>query len=208
MRVIHHPVVRLNLLALFLVLILVVYARLAGPSASLLFRQPDFSPYLSDRLLTHTFQFLCAVPFITCAFSHSLLRLKQSSPALTRWIFWSAFLTGGFLLNEIFRLHIHLRLLGVPKLATVSVYALLALWYGLTFRRTIARTPYLPLLLGVGFLFTGIAMDALRLGNGGLAIFLEGVPKLLSELNIAFYFWKVCLGAVVQSTTAEGRSPS
>jgi hypothetical protein len=58
----------------------------------------------------------------------------------------SALITGGFLINEIYRIHILLGLIaGVPKLAVILVYAIAAGGYGFAFRHTIQSTPYILL---------------------------------------------------------------
>lgn len=197
----------LNLLAVGLVGLLIGYARISGPSVAALFHQPDFSPYPADRLLTHTFQLLCSVPFISCAFTVSLLNVLRPHHPLNRFIGYSAVLTGGFLLNEIFRIHIHLVVAGIPKLVTVLVYALAVIAYGWSFRQTIRKTPYLVLLMGVSCLFTGITIDALKLGSSSLPILMEGIPKLFSEINIALYFWLVCHREVIKAASSQTRMP-
>jgi hypothetical protein len=188
-----------NLVAFCLVIVLIIVAKIAGTSVGELFQQPRFSIYPTDSLLTHTFQLLCAFPFIVCAFSFGLLKALQPNHLQNRFVLASAFLTGGFLLNEIFRIHIHLVMLGVPKLVTVSVYAIVALWYAAAWHREIRKTPYLLLLIGTSFLFTGIVIDAMGLGTSSFSMLLEGIPKLFSEINMVLYFWLVCHFAIIRS---------
>ena len=194
-----------NLMALLLVILLMIYAKLAGPSVGALFEQPKFSIYPAESLLTHTFQLLCAFPFVICVFSLGLLKSLPSNPAQLRFMLASACLTGGFLLNEIFRIHIHFVFLGIPKLVTVTVYAIAALWYATTFRREIGKTPYPLLLIGTGCLFTGIAIDSVGLGMSSLSILLEGLPKLFSQINLVLYFWLVCHFAILRASTSSPR---
>ncbi len=191
-----------NSLSLLVVLALIVYAKLFGPSVGELFRHPPFSPYLLVGFLTHTFQILCAVPPVVCAFTFGLLKTIQPRRQENLFILCSALLTGGFLFNEIYRLHIVLALGGIPKIVTILVYAVFLLAYALVFKRRIQSTPYLILLIGVGLLFLGITVDSLRLGTEGIPSLLEGIPKLFSEINIALYFWYVCYREVMREAFA------
>ncbi|WP_228056337.1 hypothetical protein [Microcoleus sp. LEGE 07076] len=82
--------------------------------------------------------------------------------------------------------------LGIPKLGVCLLYAVVLFSYGWVFQRELKDTPYKILLAGVALLFWAIAIDSLHLKNKILASLLEGVPKLFSEINIAFYYWYVC----------------
>lgn len=188
-----------NSLFLLLVVALIVYAKFFGPSVASLFLPPSFSPYFDVGLLTHTFQILCTVPPLVCAFTFALLRTIQPRRQENLFILCSALVTGGFLVNEIYRIHVILAISGVPKPITISVYAIVALTYGLAFRRQIQSTPYFLLLTGMGLLFFGIAVDSLHLGDNSIPTLLEGVPKLFSEINIALYFWFVCYRGILQT---------
>jgi len=81
----------------------------------------------------------------------------------------------------------------------VIFYAVLAVAYGLAFRRKIRSTPYDLLLSGVGLLFVAFFAEALPLKNEIISSLLEGIPKLLSGINIALYFWFLCQGLIVRS---------
>jgi hypothetical protein len=196
----------LNSLSLLLVAALIVYSKVFGPSVSTLFLPPPSPTSPNARLLTHTFQILCSVPPIVCAFSFGLLKTIQPQNKQNVFILCSALITGGFLINEIYRIHILVGLIaGVPKLAVILVYAIAAGGYGFAFRRTIQSTPYILLLTGMGLLLTGISVDSLHLGFDGIPSLLEGIPKLFSEINIALYFWYVCYREVVRSLKASPR---
>ncbi|MEG4323288.1 MULTISPECIES: hypothetical protein [unclassified Microcoleus] len=166
--------------------------QISGLQVSDLFFHPFFSPNPNVALLTRTFQVLCAVPVIVCSFSYGLAKTMQPRPSKNRFILFSALLTGAFLLNEIYRLHLYISSLGIPKLGVSLLYAVFVFSYGWFFRRDLKSTPYKILLAGLGLLFFAIGMDALKLENKILASLLEGVPKLLSEINIVFYYWYVC----------------
>ncbi|MEG4057397.1 MULTISPECIES: hypothetical protein [unclassified Microcoleus] len=185
-------VVRLNCLSLFLVAILIFFTQLSGLKVSDLFFPPYSYPHPNVALLTRTFQILCSVPVIVCTFTYKLAQSIQPRTSDNRFILFSALLTGGFLLNEIYRIHIYMVAGGIPKLGVSLLYAVVLSSYGWFFRRELQLTPYQILLAGVGLLFFAIGVDSLHLKNKIFSTLLEGVPKLLSEINIAFYYWYVC----------------
>jgi hypothetical protein len=185
-------VVRLNGLCLFLVSLLILFTQISGLKVSDLFFHPYFSPNPHVALLTRTFQILCSVPVIVCTFTYKLAQSIQPRTSENRFILFSALLTGGFLLNEIYRIHIYMVALGIPKLGVSLLYAVVLSSYGWFFRRELQLTPYQILLAGLGLLFFAIGVDSLHLKNKIFSSLLEGVPKLFSEINIAFYYWYVC----------------
>lgn len=189
---IDRSVVKLNLFCLLLVLVLIVFTQFSGLKVSDLFFHPYFSPNPNVALLTRTFQILCSVPVIVCTFTYGLAKTIQPRSSENRFILFSALLTGGFLLNEIYRIHIYMIAVGIPKLGVSFLYAVFLSSYGWFFRRELQMTPYQILLAGLGLLFLAIGVDALNLKSQIISSLLEGVPKLFSEINIAFYYWYVC----------------
>ena len=95
-------------------------------------------------------------------------------------------------INEIFRIHIILLYFNIPKFLTISVYGLAILIYGLAFWRRIRQTSYQILIIALALLTLAIAVDLLQINNQGFASLSEGIPKLLSAVNLAGYFWDVC----------------
>ena len=185
-------VVRLNCLSFFLVALLIIFTQLSGLKVSDLFFHPYFSPNPNVALLTRTFQILCSVPVIVCTFTYGLAKSIQPRTSENRFILFSAWLTGGFLLNEIYRIHIYIVAVGISKLGVCLLYAIFLSSYGWFFRRELQSTPYKILLAGLGLLFFAIGVDSLHLKSQILSSLLEGMPKLFSEINIAFYYWYVC----------------
>ncbi len=194
-------VLKINFLFLGLVILLIALTKVLGLKSADLFLNPFFSPRPNVALLTRTFQLLCGVPVIVCTFSYGLLKTVQTPRREHEFIFYSALLTGGFLLNEIYRIHIYMIKIGIPKLGVSLLYAIILFFYGWAFQRQLRSTPYRMLLTGVALLFFAIAIDAINLTNHNLASLLEGVPKLLSEINIDFYYWWVCQSLVEKSLT-------
>lgn len=189
----------LNILAFIVVIALIIYSKLFGPSVSALFLHPPFSAHFNVAFLTHTFQVLCSLPPIVCAFTFGLLRRLQPWSKKHLFILFSALVTAGFLINEIFRIHIILAIAGIPKIVTIMVYAIVATSYGFAFHKIIKSTPYILLLTGMGLLATGIMVDSLHLGSDTIPSLLEGMPKLFSQINISLYFWYVCYLEILRS---------
>ena len=185
-------VVRLNCLSFFLVALLIIFTQLSGLKVSDLFFHPYFSPNPNVALLTRTFQILCSVPVIICTFTYGLAKTIQPHSSENQFILFSAWLTGGFLLNEIYRIHIYMVALGITKLGVSLLYAVVLSSYAWFFRRELQCTPYQILLACLGLLFFAIGVDSLHLKNKIFSSLLEGIPKLFSEINIAFYYWYVC----------------
>jgi hypothetical protein len=185
-------VLRLNCLSILLLGILIFLTQISGLKVSDLFSHPFFSPDPNVALLTRTFQVLCSVPVIVCTFSYGLAQTIQPRHSDNKFILYSALLTGGFLLNEIYRIHIYMIAVGISKLGVSFLYAIFLSYYGWFFQRELKLTPYKILLAGLGLLFFAIAVDSLHLKSKIVSSLLEGVPKLFSEINIAFYYWYVC----------------
>jgi hypothetical protein len=189
---ISRSIFRLNCLSVLLLGLLIVLTQISGLKVSDLFSHPFFSPHPNVALLTRTFQVLCSVPVIVCTFSYGLAQTIQPRHSDNKFILYSALLTGGFLLNEIYRIHIYMIGLGIPKLGVSFLYAVFLSSYGWFFQRELKLTPYKILLAGLGLLFFAIGVDALNFQSKIVSSLLEGVPKLFSEINIAFYYWYVC----------------
>ena len=189
----------INSLSLLLVLDLIIVVRLFQPLAGGLFLPPPTPPYPTAWLLTYAFHLLCAIPPLVCAFTFAVLGKIRPKNKNQNFLLGSTLLTGGFLLNEVYRIHIILLSFGLAKPITISVYALASLAYGLIFWRRIQLTPYPILLLGVSLLLMAILVDLFRLGSYPIRDFLEGIPKLFSGLNIALYYWWVCYEQILQA---------
>ncbi|MEG4146949.1 hypothetical protein [Microcoleus sp. Pol12B5] len=188
-----------NSLTLVLVGIVTACLNLFGFSVKGLFLPPCSATYPGAGFFFLAFQMLFYLSVMVCAFTFGLLRIIQPDRPGNRFLLYSALFAGCFLFNEVFRTHVHLGRAGFPKVTIVIFYAVLAIAYGLTFRRHIPSTPYALLLSGVGLLFVAFFAEALPLKNEIVSSLLEGIPKLLSGINIALYFWFVCQDLIVRS---------
>jgi len=164
---------KINLVVLLLILALTAWVDRAELNSSLLFYPPATPPTPIAGLLTHSFQLLCCFPPIVCLFSYALLSRKASFNNSRHFLLVSGIITGLFAINEIFRIHIIL------------------LYFNIFWRR-IRQTYYQILIIALALLTFAIAIDFLQLKNQGFASLSEGIPKLLSAVNLAGYFWDVC----------------
>ncbi len=187
----------LNGIFLLLVILLTACTKLLNLPIEGLFSPPYSPQYPTDGLLTHTFQLLCYIPPIVCAFSFALLKRISPKNPNNNFILYSALLMLGFLINEVYRIHITLVYVGIPKLITISVYATIALIYAKIFSKRIKSTPYPLLLTSLTLLLIAILIDSLHLTN--ISSFLEGIPKLFSGINAALYFWLICYKEIIYS---------
>ncbi|BAY32036.1 hypothetical protein NIES2107_39220 [Nostoc carneum NIES-2107] len=192
-------IVGFNSLCLLLIIALSIYNKVFDVSVGGLFLPPPAPEYPGAGLLTHSFQILCCIPPVVCAFSFSLLNQIKPNNKNNKFILYSAILTAGFLINEIYRIHIIIGQFGIPKLVTICIYAIFAIFYGLAFRKEIKSTPYIILAAGIVLLFIAITVDSLHLSGNGTPSLLEGTPKLLSGLNVTLYFWFICYREVLRS---------
>lgn len=189
----------LNSLAVLLVGIVSLVMSGFDASVKGLFFPPCLATYPGAGFFFIMFQMLFYFSVMVCIFSFSLLRTTQPHRPENQFILGSAIVTGFFLFNEVFRTHVHLVRAGFPKFTIVIIYAVTAAIYGLTFRRQIKSTPYFLLVSGVGLLFLAFFAEALPLKDEVISSLVEGIPKLLSGVNIALYFWLVCKGLILRS---------
>lgn len=194
----------LNWVTIVVVGLITLVISLCGGSVKGLFSPPCSATYPGAGFFFLAFQMSFYVAVMVCAFTYGLLRKMHPGQPENRFILTSALLTGFFLFNEVFRTHVHLGRAGFPKVTVVIVYALLALFYALAYKRIIRATPYTVLLCGVGLLFMAFVAEALHLQNELLSTLLEGIPKMLSGVNCALYYWIVCHGLVVRELELKG----
>ena len=196
----------LNTLAVLLVGVVIFALNGFGSSVKGLFFPPCLATYPGSGFFFLMFQMLFYFSVMVCVFSFGLLRTTQPNRPENQFILGSAIVTGFFLFNEVFRTHVHLGRAGFPKVTIVIIYAVAAAVYGLTFRRQIKSTPYFLLVSGVGLLFFAFFAEALPWKDEAISSLLEGMPKLLSGVNIALYFWFVCKGLILRSLNFSNKT--
>jgi len=191
--------VQINLLFLSFIAGVILLAYSQRIPLIILFWPPP-TPYpLSKWLFTHTFQILCSVPPLICAFTFFLLNKLIPNHPKNSFFFVSAVIMGLFWLNEIYRFHIILLSFGLAKILSILVFSMVFCAYLLMFWPQFRQTKYWIFALGIILLFVAILIDTLHLKNDELASVLEGIPKLLSEVNLALYFWDTCQKELLQT---------
>lgn len=188
-----------NSFCLLLIIAFIFYNKIFDVSVGGLFLPPPTPAYFGAGFFTLGFQLLCSIPPIICAFSFTLLKTIKPHNRTNQFLLCSAILTAGYLVNEIYRLHIFLLQFGIPKLVTIFCYTIIASLYGFAFRQQIKSTPYIILIASLVLLFIAITVDSLHFAGDGTPSLLEGIPKFLSGLNFALYFWFVCYREVLHS---------
>jgi hypothetical protein len=199
-------VLLVNTLAVLLVTVVSFALNGFGSSVKGLFFPPCLATYPGAGFFFLMFQMLFYFSVMVCVFSFGLLSTTQPNRPENQFILGSAIVTGFFLFNEVFRTHVHLGRAGFPKVTIVIIYAVAAVVYGLTFRRRIKSTPYFLLVSGVGLLFLAFLGEVLPLKDEVISSLVEGIPKLLSGVNIALYFWFVCKGLILRSLNFSNKT--
>ncbi len=186
-------------MALLLVLVLITYGKLAGLPVQALVAPPPASRSLYVGFLTHAMQLLCAVPVVACAFSFALLQRLQPGRRENQFLLVSGLVTGGFWINEMYRIHVILgTIAGTPKWLVILGYSSVLAAYAWAFRDRWRSTPY-GLIIATWWLFVlAFAMDSRLLGNQVSDLF-EGIPKFFSFTNLALYFWLICYRSVLKA---------
>ncbi len=196
----------LNTLAVLLVAVVSFALNGFGSSVKGLFFPPCLATYPGAGFFFLMFQMLFYFSVMVCVFSFSLLRTTQPNRPENQFILGSAIVTGFFLFNEVFRTHVHLGRAGFPKVTIVIIYAVAAAVYGLTFRRRIKSPPYFLLVSGVGLLFLAFFAEAFPWKDEVISSLLEGIPKLLSAVNIPLYFGFVCKCLIMRSLNFSNKT--
>lgn len=89
------------------------------------------------------------------------------------------------------------------KLGVYSIYGLLLISYAWLFRRTIGRTPYIPLLIAFGLFAFSSAIDVAPISSPGTHAMLEDGTKLIGLINLTFYFWWICQQEIKKSIVQQ-----
>ncbi len=188
-----------NSISLILILLIILYANYFEPSVQGLFIPPATPPYPTAGLLTHTFEILCSIPPVVCGFTFVILKRINPHNINNFFLLGSTILTGGFLLNEIYRIHIVLQYFDIPKLMTIKVYGIILLIYILLFWKNFKLTPYGIMILSFLLIILAVFIDAFQSKLPIQSLLIEGIPKLLGGINFALYFWLVCYREILNT---------
>lgn len=187
--------ITLNILAIFVLSVLGIYARIQGKERGLanLFSDPFSSHYFYVGWLTGISEIIWCIAIAVCLFTCTLLPKFHRSQIF--------FLASGLLMtllyiDDRFRLTLILSaFFGTYfKVKTVIylMYGALLVAYGKRFWYIISQTPYFPLLLAFFLFGFSSAADIAPINNRGLHAMLEDGTKLIGLINLTVYFWYLC----------------
>ncbi|MDJ0661388.1 MAG: hypothetical protein QNJ42_18140 [Crocosphaera sp.] len=187
-----------NSISLFLLILVILYAYKFEPSVEGLFIPPATPPYPTGGLLTHTFEILCSIPPVVCGFSFIILRRVNPHNSKNFFLLGSTFLTAGFFLNEIYRIHIVLQYFDIPKSMTIKVYGLILLLYVFLFWKKMRETPYGIIITSFLLIIFAVLIDTFYQSLPIKSLLIEGIPKLLGMINFTLYFCLVCYREMIK----------
>ena len=187
--------ITLNILAIIVLSVLGIYARIQGKEQGLanLFSDPFSSHYFYLGWLTGISEIIWCIAIAVCLFTCTLLPKFHRSQIF--------FLASGLLMtllyiDDRFRLTLILSaFFGTyfkVKAVIYLMYGSLLVAYGKRFWYIISQTPYLPLLLAFFLFGFSSAADITPINNRGLHAMLEDGTKLIALINLTVYFWYLC----------------
>lgn len=188
-----------NSVSLLLLILIILYAQKFEPSIEGLFIPPATPPYPTAGLLTHTFEILCSIPPVVCGFSFVILRRIHPNNRNNFFLLGSTILTGGFFLNEIYRIHIILQYFDISKLITIKAYGLILLLYLLLFWKHLKNTPYGIIITSFLLIVLAVLIDTHYQYFPVQSSLIEGIPKLLGMVNFTLYFCLLCYQEVLKA---------
>lgn len=186
----------LNGLTILFLSILSIYAKLKskGPGIESLFSDPFYFGIFYLGWLTSISEIMWCTAIAISIFT--ALLLPRANHRFQIFLYASALVMLLLFLDDRFRLTLILcAFFGACKVVKTTVYLLYGLVliaYGWTFRRTISRTPYIPLLISFCLFGLSSAMDITPIGSAGIHAMLEDGPKLIGLINLTVYFWWIC----------------
>ncbi|ASC70494.1 hypothetical protein XM38_014330 [Halomicronema hongdechloris C2206] len=179
-----------------------------GHSVGTLFADFFTDTYPLYGFFTNVSEVLWCIALTICSFTYAILAsLSREAYLLKRFSFFSSLLLGLFVLDDIFRLTLILKVfIGIPKLVSYLIYGFLLVGYSISFRKFLLSTPYLLLLFSALLLVMSGISDLLPIPGKGTPAMLEDGTKLLAVLNICIFFWTVCLASIRRKLTSNGQS--
>ncbi|EAZ92475.1 hypothetical protein CY0110_02079 [Crocosphaera chwakensis CCY0110] len=198
LKKISHAFVICNSISLFLLILIIFYAQKFEPSVEGLFIPPPTPPYPTAAFLTHTFEILCSISPVICGFTFVILRRINPNNSNNFFLLGSTILTAGFLLNEIYRIHIILQYFDIPKLTTIKTYGFILLLYLLLFWKNLKLTPYGIIITSFLLIIIAVLIDTFYEQFSIKSLLIEGIPKLLGMINFTLYFCLVCYQEIIK----------
>lgn len=129
--------------------------------------------------------------FAVCIFSHAVMRNAANRDANAPFLLAGACITLILMVDDVFLFHeiISPRYFGIPQQVIYAVYAVIVLWFLITFRATILRTDFLLLTLALAGFGLSLLFDLTAGVNPYPAQFLfEDGAKIFGLVSWAAYF--------------------
>lgn len=186
----------LNALTILGLSTLSIYAKVKskGSGVENLFSDPFYTGTFYLGWFTSVSEILWCTAIAICLFSACLI--STSNRRFQIFLFASALVMLLLFFDDRFRLTLILCVLvgtcQVVKLGVYTIYGCLLIFYARVFRKTIARTPYFPLLIAFFLFGFSSAIDVAPIQSRGFHAMLEDGTKLIGLINLTFYFWWIC----------------
>lgn len=200
-----------NLAIIIIFSLLGLYAKIGGGRRGN-FVSTLFADFFSQRfplygVFNSTSDILWCLAAGICWFTFTNLPSSQVRQSYKRFLLASAILLTAFLIDDLFRLTLILKVyLGIPKLFSYLMYGLSIVLYGYRYRKLLLSRPYSLLVMAIGLLVISGLVDIIGLPGKGTPALLEDGTKLLALIDICIFYWAECQQAFKQllAATASG----
>ena len=193
----------LNAIAIVILSLLSIYARLRSKGASIesLFSDPFYTGIYYLGWFTSISEIMWCSAIAVCIFSGILI--PASNRQFKIFLFGSSLVMLMLFFDDRFRSTLILcAFFGackVVKLSVYSIYGLVLIFYAWFFRHTIRKTPYIPLLISFCLFGFSSAIDITPISSRGIHAMLEDGTKLVGLINLTIYFWWICHQEIKQN---------
>jgi hypothetical protein len=193
----------LNIITIVILSILSIYARVKSKGSGIenLFGDPFDIGIFYLGWFTSISEIMWCTAIAICLFSAFLL--PQPSRRFQIFLFASALVMLLLYSDDRFRLTLILCVFfgacQVVKFGVYSFYGSLLIAYAWMFRRTIRKTPYIPLLISFCLFGFSSAIDITPISSRGIHAMLEDGTKLIGLINLTIYFWWICQQEIKKS---------
>jgi hypothetical protein len=145
----------------------------------------------------------CATVFITFFTSVLLNNFYKSKNRFKKFLLYSSFLFGYFMLDEIFLFHglIIPRFLGIHQLIVLILYAIILLVFLIIFLKEILKTNYIYFFIAVTFLGLSVTIDILSYLKAikiDFRYLLDDGFKVFGLVNLFIYYFVNCYFSIIE----------
>lgn len=184
-----------NVFPITVLVVLSLYAKVGekGEGIRRLFSEPFDPWYPYAGLFTGVSDILWCLSFGVCAFSFWVLQKAKPRLETLHFLLASTLFISLLFIDDRFRVHILLEgFVGIPKTTTYTGYGIMAIAYIIAFWTYFKKSDSLPLVIAVFFFILSSVIDLIHVSGGGKQAMLEDGTKLIGNLNLAIYYWRVC----------------